>query len=163
MNASPPTSSPRSHTSHADPIPSGFLQTQPTSQIWMLQVHSLVSFWPNIVGNSFRNRLKQWVGVELKTAFPCLAVVEAVAGLALLADCGTSLQLWTGGGPLMVAGTLWQLLASRSWVLLIVKPSPSRAGGSVSIVVSIVGVRYSIWWSKALCLRCPFFRSLQLD
>ena len=44
--------------------------------------------------------------VELETAFLCSAVLEAPAGLALLAECGTSLYLWTGGGSSAVDGTM---------------------------------------------------------
>ena len=44
--------------------------------------------------------------VELETAFLCSAVVEAAVGLALLAECGTSFYLWTGGGSSAVDGTM---------------------------------------------------------
>ena len=44
--------------------------------------------------------------VELETAFLCSEVLEAAAELALLAECGTSLYLWTGGGSSAVDGTM---------------------------------------------------------
>ena len=49
---------------------------------------------------------EMYLFVELEMNFPCSTVVEAAAGLALLTDCGISLQLWTGGGPSMVNGTM---------------------------------------------------------